>query len=414
MTRHAESLMDDFVPATAAELARFVEENAQGPRRPLHPVGGRTAMQFGYPPAPGGLTIDVNGLSRIVDYPARDMTITVEAGLRVADLQATLKHERQRIAIDVPQAHRATIGGAIATNTSGPGRFGNGTFRDYVIGISAVDGTGRLFSAGGRVVKNVAGYDLCKLLVGSQGTLAVITQVTLKLRPLPETRRLLWSHFGDLLAIDAAVEGLLQSQTRPTAIEILNAKAAWQVRSEIKHDLPAEHPVLCLAFEGGEVETRWQVETAQRELAAHHPLGQQLLRDDVAEATWHALSEYQAASDDPLTFHAALPPSRLAEFLTVANASSIALQAHAGNGIVVGHLPDSCTRAADAQRLIAPLRAHVERHGGALTVWNCDPAWRGELDLFGTARDWRGLEDGIRAALDPQGVLNPGLLRRGG
>lgn len=405
-------MTDDFVPATAPELARFVEENARGPRRPLHAVGGRTSLQFGYPARPGGATIDINGLSRIVDYPARDMTITVEAGLRVAELQTVLQAEKQRIAIDVPQAHRATIGGAIATNASGPGRYANGTFRDYVIGISAVDGVGRLFSAGGRVVKNVAGYDLCKLLVGSLGTLAIITQVTLKLRPLPETRRLVWAHFRDLLGIDSAVEGLMQSQTRPTAIEVLNTKAARQVRSEIKHDLPAEHPVLCLAYEGSDVETRWQIEAAVRELNAHHPLGQQLLNDDVSAAVWNALVEYQAASDDPLTFHATLPPSRLAEFLTVANDSAIALQTHAANGIVVGHLPDSCTRPEDAARLIVPLRTHAERHGGALTVWNCDPAWRERLDLFGTARDWRPLEDGIRGVLDPHHVLNPGLLRR--
>jgi glycolate oxidase FAD binding subunit len=412
MTRRADSPIDEFVPATASELARFVEENLRGPRRPLHAVGGRTTLQFGYPPPAGGVTIDVNGLSRIVDYPARDMTITVEAGLRVAELQNVLQAEKQRIAIDVPQAHRATIGGAIATNTSGPGRYANGTFRDYVIGISAVDGTGRLFSAGGRVVKNVAGYDLCKLLVGSQGTLGVITQVTLKLRPLPETRRIVWAYFLDLLGIDAAVEGLLQSQTRPTAIEVLNTKAARQIRSEIKHDLPAEHPVLCLAYEGSDVETRWQIDAVRREIDAHRPLGQQVLNDEVSEATWNALVEYQAASDDPLTFHATLPPSRLSEFLTVANESSIALQTHAGNGIVVGHLPDSCTRPSEAARVIEPLRTHAERHGGALVVWSCDPVWREQLDLFGTARDWRPLEDGIRDALDPHGVLNPGLLRR--
>jgi len=412
MTRRADSMTDDFVPATAPELARFVEDNARGPRRPLHAVGGRTSLQFGFTPPPGGATIDMNGLSRIVDYPARDMTITVEAGLRVSDLQSVLQAEKQRIAIDVPQSHRATIGGAIATNASGPGRYANGTFRDYVIGISAVDGTGRLFSAGGRVVKNVAGYDLCKLLVGSQGTLAIITQVTLKLRPQPEARRLLWAHFADLLAIDSAVEGLLQSQTRPTAIEVLNSKAARQIRSEIKHDLPAEHPVLCLAYEGSDVETRWQLETVSREIGAHRPLGQQVLSEEVGEATWNALVEYQAASDDPLTFHASVPPSRLAEFLTVASDAGIALQSHAANGVVVGHLPDSCTRPEDASRLIEPLRTHVERHRGALTVWNCDPAWRERIDLFGTAREWRPLEDGIRAALDPQGVLNPGLLRR--
>lgn len=402
----------EFAPTTASELARFVADNARGPRRPLSAVGGRTALGVGYPLPADALAVDLNGLARVVDYPARDMTITVEAGVRIDELHGILRSEKQRLAVDVPQAHRATLGGAIATNTSGPGRFANGTFRDYVLGISAVDGGGRLFSAGGRVVKNVAGYDMCKLLVGSLGTLAIVTQITLKLRPLPDTRRLVWATFRDLLGIDAAVAGLLQSQTRPTAIEVLNSKAARQIRSEIQHDLPAEGPVLCLVYEGSDVETRWQIAQAHRELHAHGPLEQQIVLDAVAEKVWSALIEYQAASDDPLTFQATLPPSQQAEFLSVADAAGIALQAHAGNGVVVGHFPDSCTRAGDAVAQLAPLRAHAVRYGGALVVWNCDPAWKDRLDLFGPPGDAANVAEGIRAALDPDGVLNPGLLGR--
>lgn len=405
-------MSDEFVPATQSELARFVADNARGGRRPLNAVGGRTTLRLGYPLPADTVTIDLNGLSRVVDYPARDMTITVEAGVRMEDLQNLLSAEKQRIAVDVPQAHRATLGGAIATNASGPGRFANGTFRDYVIGISAIDGQGRLFSAGGRVVKNVAGYDLCKLLVGSLGTLAIISQVTLKLRPQPETRRMVWAAFRDLLAIDAAVEDLLQSRTRPAAVEVLNSKAARQIRSEIQQDLPAEHPVLCLAFEGSNVETRWQAERIREELAAHNPLEQQVLADDSAEAVWRALIEYQAASDDPLTFQATLPPSHLAEFLLVADAAGIALQARAGNGVVIGHFPDSCTRPDDALVRLNPLRAHASRHGGGLVVWTCDSSWKSQLDLFGPPSDSAALADGIRGTLDPHRVLNRGFLGR--
>jgi glycolate oxidase FAD binding subunit len=403
-------MSDEFVPATQSELARFVADNARDARRPLNAVGGRTSLRLGYPLPADTLTIDLNGLSRVVDYPARDMTITVEAGIRIDELQNLLSTENQRIAVDVPQAHRATLGGAIATNASGPGRFANGTFRDYVIGISAVDGQGRLFSAGGRVVKNVAGYDLCKLLVGSLGTLAIISQVTLKLRPQPETRRMVWAPFRDLLAIDAAVEGLLQSQTRPTGIEVLNSKAARQIRNEIQQDLPAEQPVLCLAFEGSEVETRWQVDRIRSELTTHDPLEQQVLADDSADAAWRALIEYQAASDDPLTFLATLPPSHLTEFLSVADAAGVALQARGGNGVVIGHFPDSCTRPEDAAARLTPLRAHAGRHGGGLVVWTCDSSWISQLDLFGPPAESAPLSAGIRSTLDPHRVLNRGLL----
>src|SRR5205085_6597457 len=132
--------------------------------------------------------------------------------------------ERQRLPIDLPQAQRATLGGVVAANPSGSRRFGLGTMRDYVIGISAIDASGRLFKGGGRVVKNVAGYDLCKMLVGSLGTLAVITQVTLKLRPIPESSRLLWCAFDHSAAIEQSLAQLVSSSARPVAMDILDPR----------------------------------------------------------------------------------------------------------------------------------------------------------------------------------------------
>lgn len=404
-----ESGAEEFTPTTASELVRFVAENARGKKRPLCPVGGRTALRYGGPLEREPIVIGTGRLNRIIEYPARDMTITVEAGIRVEELRQVLARERQRLAVDVPQAHRAALGGAIATNTSGPGRFGLGTFRDYVIGISAVDGVGRLFSAGGRVVKNVAGYDLCKLLIGSLGTLACITQVTLKLRPLPECRRVLWATFSDLLAADAALELMATSQTRPVAMDVLNAKAARQLQGGAQA-LPADRPALCLAYEGSERETTWQLETAQFELARFRPQEMMQVDPDGSARLYDSLVEYQAASDDPLTFQATLPVSRTAEFLAVADESGMALQAHAGNGIVIGHLPDACTEASAAERVIGPLRKHAERHGGALVVLSCDPAWKQLLAVYGTPRRDADLMSRIKTALDPDRIWNPGRL----
>jgi glycolate oxidase FAD binding subunit len=399
---------EDFTPTTAPELARFVAENARQQRRALYPAGGRTALGFGGAAVQPGVTIATGELRRVVDYPARDMTVTVEAGIRSEDLQKLLAAERQRLPIDVAQAHRATLGGAIATNTSGPGRFGHGTFRDYVIGISAVDGQGRLFSAGGRVVKNVAGYDICKLLVGSLGTLAIITQVTLKLRPQPQTRRLLWMTFDALRNLDDALSRLLTSQTRPVAIEALNNKAGRQIRTEAKLALPAERPVLCLAFEGAERETAWQVETVEAELRSLQPREVARVGGDDVETLWSALTEYQAASDDPLTFQATLPPSKTVEFIDAATHAGVAVQAHAGNGIVIGHLPDRCASAEAALELLRPLRAGAERAGGALVVLNCDSDWKPHIPAFGRGDLPWPLMRRAKAALDPHGVLSPG------
>ena len=173
-------------PATAAELGDLVREAAAAGQG-LYPVGGRTTLDLGLPPLKPGFAVDTRGLDRVIDYPARDMTITVQAGITIGGAAAARSPPKnQWLPVDVPLPDRATLGGAIAANASGPRRLGYGTLRDYVIGISFVADDGGEVKAGGRVVKNVAGYDLMKLHVGALGTLGVVTQVTLKVKPRPE------------------------------------------------------------------------------------------------------------------------------------------------------------------------------------------------------------------------------------
>jgi len=128
-------------PASVAEVGELVREAASDGGA-IFPVGGRTALDLGLPPTKAGISLETCRLDQVIDYPARDMTITVQAGLTVARLQSILAGERQRLPIDVPQPERATVGGILATNTSGPRRYGSGTLRDYVIGISVVNDEG--------------------------------------------------------------------------------------------------------------------------------------------------------------------------------------------------------------------------------------------------------------------------------
>src|SRR5262245_58022844 len=210
-------------PVSVSVLGDVVR-GAAAKNEAIYPIGGQTQLDLGNPPTKGGVAVDMRGLDQVIEFPARDMTVTVQAGITIAKLQALLAPENLQLPIDVPQPERATLGGIIATNVSGPRRLGYGTLRDYVIGISAVNDEGNEFKAGGRVVKNVAGYDLCKLLVGSLGTLGVITQVTLKLRPLPEETALV-----TLGCESAEVAGVLDqmhsSRTRPVCMELLNRPA---------------------------------------------------------------------------------------------------------------------------------------------------------------------------------------------
>ena len=403
----------EFTPTTQSELARFVAENAVVERKTICPVGGRTALHYGFSAQTPDAVVALSGLTRVVDYPARDMTITVEAGMRIDELQATLASERQRLPIDIAQAERATLGGALATNTSGPRRFGHGTFRDYVIGISAVDAHGRAFKAGGRVVKNVAGYDICKLLVGSRGTLAIVTQVTLKLRPLTETSALLWLAFSKFDDIERCLERLLTSDARPVAVEVLNPAAAKLIAASSRGELPVDAPVLCLGVEGSQREVDWQIETLLRETAPFGVQAEQHVSEPAASGLWQALTEFQTCADDPLTFQANLRPSQCVEFAKCATRLGVAVQVHAGNGLIIGQLPEEAATIEQTTSILNELR-HVARSGagefgsGNLVVLHCDPEWKARMPMCGDPEPAWPLMRQLKQQLDPHGLFNPG------
>lgn len=399
---------EEFAPATQAELSRFMVENAVSGRRVLYPVGGRTSLHYGRPAVEPGIAVSTSKLVNVVDYPARDMTITVEAGIRIEDLAAALRQEHQRLPIDVPQPHRATLGGIIACNVSGAHRLGLGTLRDYIIGISAIDAAGNLFKAGGRVVKNVAGYDLCKVLNGSLGTLGLITQVTLKLRPVPEAARWLWAGFSTFSDINAVLEKLLHSGTRPVAIEVLDSSAAAEIAAEARTTLPVNGPVLGIAFEGTSHEVAWQINTLQDELKASNPREMLITPDAEADGLWGALTEFEVAAEEPLSFKANLVPSKTMEFLELAEREQISVQAHAGNGIVIGHLPDRITSSSGAATLLAPLRKFARQHHGNLVIINCPDGWKQDLPVWGEPEPSWPLMVKLKEQLDPHDRLNRG------
>ncbi|HET6422833.1 MAG TPA: FAD-binding oxidoreductase [Planctomycetaceae bacterium] len=397
---------DDFVPATASELQRFLAENAAGAKERLCPVGGRTALHYGVG-HPVTRRIDLRDLSKVIDYPARDMTVTVEAGIRVAALQKLLATERQQLPIDIAQAERATIGGALTTNTNGPRRFGAGTFRDYVIGITAMTAAGQVFHGGGRVVKNVAGYDLCKLLVGSRGSLAVVTQVTLKLRPRPETIAWWWISFEMFAEVENVLERLLTSAARPSAVELLNPSAAKLVSTAARLTLPTNGPVLAIAVEGTPREVEWQLEVLRKEVVAFGVQSLEQLRDADAAALLETLTEFPVCADDPLTFQANLRPSRCVAFAEEAARLGVAVQCHAGNGLVIGQLPEETATAEHAARLLDPLRQRARDADGNLLILHCDEEWKAALPMGGDPEPAWPLMDRVKRQLDPHGLLNP-------
>ncbi len=411
MNEGRKSMVDgpgELIPATIPELGRLLAANAKGERRPVLPVGGRTALGFGFPADPSSLEVSTSRLDRVVDYPARDMTVTVEAGCRVASIQASLNSEGQRLPVDVPLAHRATIGGAIASDAGGPRRFGLGTLRDYVIGIRCVTVDGRPFKAGGRVVKNVAGYDLCKLMVGSGGGLAVVTEVTLKLKPLPSSSAIGWACFDRGETVSDLLVDMATSRARPVAIELLGPKAGRQLAVESRQELPVGPLLLGVAVEGNAVEVEWQVEVIDRELRAGGAPDVTWVRDADTAKLWSVLTDYQLGGEAPVTIRACTRPSRIVEFVVAAIDAGVAVQAHAGNGVVHCHLPDETIDVEAAAAVIGSLRELAVAGGGQVIVERCEFGWHNKLLMWGAPRvDWP-LMNSVKRQFDPDGLLSPG------
>ena len=256
-------------------------------------------LDVGLPPARAGLGIDLRGLAGVLDYPARDMTITVQAGITLASCRPCWRTENQRLPIDVPRPEQATLGGALAVNVSGPHRYGFGTLRDYVIGISTVNDEGQEVKAGGRVVKNVAGYDLCKLHIGALGTLGIISQVTLKLRPLPEAAR--WSHSAARRRPWAALLDQLHADAHPPRLpRRAQQRGRPRHRRAGRDSAEREAPwVVVVGFEdNGDSGQLASAATAHRSGArADTCMGWKPRPATPAEPLWQALVEFRLQSE---------------------------------------------------------------------------------------------------------------------
>ena len=391
-------------PATQEEIVdhlRGCYESATA----TYPIGGGTSLDFGLPGRLPGVGLRLTKLDRVVDYPSRDMTITVEAGITMAALAAELARHGQRLPVDAADADRATLGGLIATNFSGPRRYGYGTLRDYVIGISAVDGRGTPFKGGGRVVKNVAGYDLCKLLTGSLGTLAVITQVTLKLRPIPEATALLRCDVLDWRQGEKLLAALVASRTTPVAVELLRGPH-WRATPLAVGDDPVAQ--LLIGFEGSRLEVNWQMEQLRQEWRAQGVESSGEHCDGDAELVWNHLAEF-GGPGAPLVLKANVLPGSVTKFIEtlIELDGDVSIQAHAGNGIVVAALTGFA--AADAARvLVQKLQPAAVAAGGNVVVWSCAAGELTRQATWGAAASGAGLMRAVKDQFDPQGLLNPG------
>ncbi|MBX3398302.1 MAG: FAD-binding oxidoreductase [Gemmataceae bacterium] len=353
---------------SVSDAGRLVRE-CRAAGKAVYPVGGRTMLDLGLPAKRPGIALDTTALDAVIDYPARDMTITVQAGLTIAQLDRVLERENQWLPVDVPLPARATLGGAIAANASGPHRLGHGTLRDAVIGIGFLTDDGVEVKGGGRVVKNVAGYDFMKLQTGALGTLGLITHVTLKVKPRPEATATV--AFGCRSAeLDGVLDLLHKSNSRPVAIELLNA-AAWAETGAAS--IPGDW-ILLVGFGEKRVTVDWQKKTLLDEL-----------KRDVRDlfGLWQTVTDLQVRPASRFIGKASVRPSQVAEFANRFNRGDALIHSQPMNGIVWLHTD--------------------ERPGPDFVLR------RGATKPAKTGADWELMKH-VKTTLDPDNVFNPGRL----
>ena len=268
---------------------------------------------------------DLTALNRLIEHKPEDMTATAEAGLTLSELQRRLAEHGQWLPIDPPDADRLTLGALLDTNASGPRRFGYGTIRDYLIGIKAVSAEGKLICAGGKVVKNVAGYDLPKLFVGSRGSLGVIVEATFKLRPLPETESVVQAQFESLDEVGRRLEQVLDSDVMPVVLDLYNLTGAFGPFA------------LVIGFAGTEPDVKWQLERVAA-LGVAQPATL-----DYERVFWNGATP-DATGTTPEVQKISVLPSKVVETLGSISAPFVA---RAGNGVIL-HRANAIAKAPQA------------------------------------------------------------------
>jgi glycolate oxidase FAD binding subunit len=395
-------------PGNLAEAVTWAVSNEQ----PLEVVGGGSKREMGRP-VQSAATLELSAFDGIIDYQASELVLTAHAATPLATIEAAVASERQMLAFEPANYGRlfgaeegATLGGVLACNLSGPRRIKAGAARDHFLGAHAVSGRGERFKAGGRVVKNVTGYDLCKLLAGSYGTLAVMHEVTVKVLPAPErTRTVLVFGLDDAAALDALGAALSSPFDVSGAAHLSAASAA---RSGVSYVSGAGAAVTAVRVEGfaTSVEARC---ASLREIFGRFGTVEELHSKNSA-ALWREVRDVEAFAGEstPLWRLSVPPASGAAVAARIADRVAGRTLFDWGGGLIWLAVDE----APDAGEVV--IRGAIADVGGHATLVRADPQTRAALSVFQPQPDGiAALTARVKRGFDPVGVLNPGRMYAG-
>lgn len=361
-----------IVPGSPQELAQCLAEAASQKQR-ITLRGNSTKEQMGGPMTPSDVTISTLALNKVLDYEPRDLTVSVGAGISYCELSRILAEHRQMIPLDPPFSDRATMGGIVAANTSGPRRRLYGSARDMVIGMTFATLEGKLIRTGGMVVKNVAGLDMGKLMIGSFGTLAAIATLNFRVYPMPPATRSFAQQFEKISDVIAARDRVLKSRLQPAAIDIVKSPGGYQ-----------------LAIQAGgspAVLDRYSRELPQ--MRALEGAGEQALWRGVHETTPQFLRSHENAA----VMRVSCVLSNVGRVLESLPPHAVA---RAGSGVCYGYFEQ-----------VASLRYPTV---GASVVEFAPASYREKSDLWPQPGSDFAMMKRIKEMFDPQGLLNRGRL----
>ena len=382
--------VDDMDPQIVVEPGSYEEvaaimRHANGAGLAVIPLGGGTKRHIGNLPARYDIALSLSRLDEVVEHEPADLTVTCQAGIAVPELKRRLREHGQRVPFDVT-AGQPSVGGSLAANSNGPSRFAYGALRDFTIGMRVVTADGHITRAGGKVVKNVAGYDLCKLYIGSLGTLGVIVEATFKVMPAARRERAIRFRLhapedGCGLAVESCRRGLAFSH-----VELSSAGGGHEVGWFLE---------IVLAGSQG------AVDRSEKELLGLAPrFKAHLATSDAAKETLGA----GESIDDQLLCRLSVLPSRLAALTRdVERTRSPRIIADPVSGVL-----SASWQAVDESNVVERARTIAAKYSATCFVERCSPELKRRIDVFGDPPPAFELMRRVKHQFDPKGILSPG------
>ena len=406
-------------PGGIEEVSQVMDRAARE-KRAVIPWGSGTKMGWGRIPSRVDWVVSTSRLNRITECDHENLTVSVEPGAALVKVQELLKGSARGyfIPLDPPFSQKATVGGIVATRSSGPKRHFYGTPRDLILALKVILPNGMENVWGRKTVKNVAGYDMAKVYIGSFGTLGIISEVTFRILPLPERETTLVATFETALNAFEGVSKIVQSELLPSAVEVLNSKGIEML------GLPAtekkESIALAVDFEGFDESVHRQITQVKEMIGSSRPVSIHVLEGTRQEAFWTGLRDFESTArlsyPDSTSCKVRVPVSKAAEVfalleeITEGMGLQGGLRCHAGSGVVDMDFlsEDLKPRIDDFARALIELREKISALDGSMVMNRAPLSLKRRIDVWGPPGKDFVLMQSLKAKFDPDGLLNPG------